>query len=76
MNNDTVVATDDHEIGEMIRQPEFEKVNLDNMSNKGSVDYMFTLDADITSLQIIENKEEFNTAYRAAFELYSAGGNT
>ena len=41
-----------HQIGDLIKQQQLESVNVDTFQNKG-VDYMFTLDADLVSL----NKE-------------------
>ena len=46
-----------------------------NIENNSTADYMFILDADISTLQNIPNKEEFYTAYAKALDLYLLGGN-
>ena len=44
-----MVVSEDHEVGALIKLPEYETINIESFKNKG-VDYMFTLDSDLVSL--------------------------
>ena len=49
-NFDHISIPEDHEIGDLIKLPEYETINIESFKNKG-VDYMFTLDSDLVGLQ-------------------------
>jgi|APCry1669189034_1035192.scaffolds.fasta_scaffold505233_1 hypothetical protein len=49
-NGDFHSISDEHEIGDLIKLPEFETINIDSFQKKRGVDYMFTLDSDIVNL--------------------------
>ena len=40
---------EDHEIGALVKLPEYETINIESFKNKG-VDYILTLDSDLYSL--------------------------
>ena len=48
-NREQMVVPEDHQIGALIKLPEYETINIESFKNKG-VDYMFTLDSDLVSL--------------------------
>ena len=43
------VASEEHEVGDLIKLQKYETINIENFKNKG-VDYMFTLDCDLVGL--------------------------
>ena len=49
-NQEQVIIPDDHEIGKLIKLPDYETINIESVKNRG-VDYMFTLDSDLVNLQ-------------------------
>lgn len=49
-NVDNDLIPEDHQIGDLIKLAQYETINIESFKNKG-VDYMFTLDSDIVSLQ-------------------------
>lgn len=63
-------VTEEHEIGALIKLPEYENINIETFQNKG-VDYMFTLDSDLVGLQ--QHISEFAPLFRQAFKCYVTG---
>lgn len=63
-------ASEEHEVGDLIKLQKYETINIENFKNKG-VDYMFTLDCDLVGLQ--QHIMEFNPIYRNAFKCYISG---
>lgn len=44
-----MIIPEDHDIGDLIKLPDYFNINIENFKNKG-VDYMFTLDSDLVGL--------------------------
>ena len=65
-----MTVPDEHDIGDLIKLPDYETINIESFKNKG-VDYMFTLDSDLVGLQY--HISEFNPIFRQAFKCYIQG---
>jgi len=48
-NQEVSIVPEEHSVGDLIKMPEFETINIESFKNQG-VDYMFTLDSDLVSL--------------------------
>jgi len=64
-------APDTHYIGKLIKLAKLDAVNVENFQHKG-VDYMFTLDSDITGLQQ-DIPQHFFDSFRHAYVDYISG---
>lgn len=69
-NTESHRVAEDHIIGDLIKLEQYENINIESFKNK-SVDYMFTLDADIVGLQ--QHIAEFTPIFRQAFKSYIKG---
>ncbi len=59
---DVYSVSEEHEVGDLIKLPEFETINIESFQKQRGVDYMFTLDSDIVNLQ--KHIHEFNPLFR------------
>ena len=70
-SHDFYAVSEEHEVGDLVKLPEFETINIESFQKKSGVEYMFTLDSDIVNLQ--SHIKEFNPIFRQAFKFYIIG---